>query len=69
MKAYWVDPANLITSETPAKDGWVMVYTGAHGRAWNSITKEEGLAFCTEFNDKPFSLLIAVEKRLKEKNL
>jgi hypothetical protein len=45
-----------------------MVYTGAHGRAWNSITKEEVLAFCTEFNDKPFSLLIAVEKKLKEKN-
>lgn len=68
VKGYWVDPVNLIPSDTPAKDGWVMVYTGAHGNSWNALTKDEGIAFCSEFSERPFSLLMAVEKRLKEKN-
>ena len=46
-----------------------MVYTGAHGNSWNYLTKDEGIAFCSEFSERPFSLLMAVEKRLKGKEM
>lgn len=35
---------------------------------WVELTKEECFELCTALKDKPFSLLVAVQEKLREKN-
>lgn len=37
-------------------------------REWQGLTKEECFELCVTYRDKPFSLLAAVQDKLKEKN-
>lgn len=37
-------------------------------RTWVDLTKEECFELCVKHKDEPFSLLVAVQDKLKEKN-
>lgn len=41
---------------------------GEEPKEWNELTKEEYFNLCYEFRDNCFSLAVAVEKLLREKN-
>ena len=44
------------------------LYTAPPQREWQGLTKEECFELCVKHKDAPFSLLLAVQDKLKEKN-
>lgn len=50
------------------ENGWQPFYTVPPQREWVGLTKKETLELLEKNIDKPFSLLVAVRDKLKEKN-
>ena len=46
----------------------VALYTAPPKKEWVELTKEECFELCVKHKDAPFSLLVAVQAKLKEKN-
>lgn len=51
-----------------APSGYVPLYTAPPQSKWVELTKEECFELCVKHKDAPFSLLLAVEDKSKEKN-
>ena len=43
-------------------------YCKPETKEWSELTKEECFELCVKHKDAPFSLLLAVQDKLKEKN-
>lgn len=53
----------------PLKESEILrVYHEPPQRKWVELTKEECFELCVKHKDAPFSLLLAVQDKLKEKN-
>lgn len=68
----WHEPGaygNVTVYEGWAKEnGWLPLYTAPPQREFIGLTTKETLKLLEENIDKPFSLLVAVRDKLKEKN-
>jgi hypothetical protein len=51
-----------------SSDGWALYCVKCTDREWVGLTKKETLELLEKNIDKPFSLLVAVTDKLKEKN-
>ena len=62
--------AKLTRWETPTvvKMDKVPLYTAPPQREWVGLTKEESFDLCVKHKDAPFSLLVSIQDKLKEKN-
>ena len=47
---------------------WQPLYTAPPKKEWVGLTKEECFELCVKHKDSPFSLLLAVQDKIREKN-
>lgn len=64
----WAKPTRWETP-TVVNMPFIPLYTAPPKKEWVELTKEECFELCVKYKDEPFSLLVAVRDKIREKNI